>query len=332
MADAVETMAYAHEVPWHGFGFHVSDKLTPKEMLKAAKIDWTVSKRPTFFQNGKGVYVPIKEDFALVRDSDDKRLSTVGSVYKPVQNAEAMEFFAKFVKAGHMTMETAGSLWGGRYVWGLAKIGKEFNLGGKTKDQVQGHLLMASPHVRGKAMLMQFTAIRVVCWNTLQFALGSDLRGGVGAFRMWHSQKFDDAMKERAEKTLGLTQHQMDEFQEAATLLTKAKVKAEAVEEFFCEVLRVDPKKKAAKKKKEDGEKEPKESRLLTRFREALVSAPGAELPTALGTMWGALNAVTYVVDHAEGRERSTALRSAWLGTRANLKRRAFDLAIKRAK
>jgi hypothetical protein len=63
-----------------------------------------------------------------------------------------------------------------------------------------------------------------------------------------------------------------------------------------------------------------------------LVNAPGAELPTALGTMWGALNAVTYVVDHAEGRERSTALRSAWLGTRANLKRRAFDLAIKRAK
>jgi phage/plasmid-like protein (TIGR03299 family) len=331
VVDAVETMAWTNQVPWHGLGFQVADNLTPKQMMKAAKIDWTVSKRPMFFQNEKGVYVPVKEEFALVRDTDETRLSTVGQVYKPVQNEEAIEFFSKFVKAGHMKMETAGALWNGRYVWGLAKISKDFNLGGKTHDKVSGYLLMASPHVRGKAMVIQFTPIRVVCWNTLNFALGSDLKGHGGAFRMWHSQKFDDDMKAQAEQALGLATKQMDTFQEAAVLLAKAKAKPEAVEEFFADVLRWNPKKKAAAKKAK-AEKEAKEPRKLEQFRQALVHSPGAQLNTAAGTWWGALNAVTYTVDHNEGRERSTALRSAWLGTAAGMKRRALDLALDRAK
>ena len=46
MAHKVETMAYAGEVPWHGLGTKVEDNLTPAEMMKAAGLDWTVSKRP----------------------------------------------------------------------------------------------------------------------------------------------------------------------------------------------------------------------------------------------------------------------------------------------
>ena len=39
MADAVETMAYAGEVPWHGLGVKVDDTLTPQEMVVAAGLD-----------------------------------------------------------------------------------------------------------------------------------------------------------------------------------------------------------------------------------------------------------------------------------------------------
>ena len=48
MAHAVETMAYAGETPWHGLGVQVEDNLTPQEMLVAAGLDWTVSKRHLF--------------------------------------------------------------------------------------------------------------------------------------------------------------------------------------------------------------------------------------------------------------------------------------------
>lgn len=324
MTAAVETMAYANEVPWHGLGNKVTNKMSPEEMAKAAGITWTVSKRPMQFLGAdQKTWMPSKEDFALVRDSDDRQLSTVGQTWKPVQNLEALDFFTKFAKAGHMTMETAGSLWNGRYIWGLARIGKDFSLGGKTSDEVRGYLLLASPHVRGKAMLMQFTAIRVVCWNTFCMAIGSNMKGDGTGFRVPHSMKFDDACKAQAETALGLTTKQMDEFKDAATLLSKKKMKPDQVEEFFCEVLRFDP-----KEAKKNEEREPQK---LSKFRAALVHAPGQQLPTALGTVWGAFNAVTYVIDHETGRERETALKNAWLGNTANIKRRAFELAVKAA-
>jgi phage/plasmid-like protein (TIGR03299 family) len=325
MTAAVETLAYAGEVPWHGLGVPVTNDLTPKQMLKAAKLDWTVSKRPMFFKDKAGKPVESSTDFALVRDSDDYQLSSVGEGWKPVQNEAAFDFFTKFVKDGKMTMETAGSLWNGRYVWALARTGKDFAVGNKH-DEVRSYLLLMSPHVHGKALIKQFTPIRVVCWNTLNFALGERLRGNDSAFRMTHAQKYDEQTKSQAEQALGLVVAQSKEFQEASALLAKKRVKEDKVESYFCEVLQWDPK----KAEKKDGEESERTPRMLPKFRAALTHAPGAQLPSALGTMWGALNAVTHVVDHETGHgDRSTALKNAWLGHTAGIKRRAFDLAVK---
>jgi len=325
MSHMVETMAYAGETPWHGLGFKVSDKLSPAQMLKAAKLDWEVEKRKLLYLNGeKTIEVPGK--YSLTRKSDGSHLSIVGSTYKPVQNAEAMDFFKRFTDAGKMTMETAGSLWHGRYMWALARIKADFDVG--KSDPVQSYLLLCSPHVHGKAMLIQTTAIRVVCWNTLTFAIGANLRGNGSGFRIPHSQDFG-VMKEVAAKALGLVTQDMEQFRDAAKHLSKKKVSEEKAEEYFCEVLHYDPKKKTKGKVEKEAEREPQ---MLPKFRRALNNAPGAALGTAKGTMWGALNAITYVIDHETGRERHTALRNAWLGHTAAIKRRALHVALERAK
>lgn len=320
MTAAVETMAYKGEVPWHGLGNKVTNNMSPKQMLKVAGLDWTVSKQSLTMPNGKQV----PNQFALWRDTDKQFLSIVGKVYKPVQNEEALDFFKKFIKAGHMEMETAGSLWNGRFIWGLARIGSDFKLG--KEDEVRGYLLVMQPHIRGRAMVFQFTPIRVVCWNTLTFALGSNLHGGQGAFRMPHSMKFDDKVKKAAEEALGLSTEQQQEFKEAATLLSKKRAKPADVEDYFCEILKFDP--KEADKKKDGEIKVP---RILPKFQAALTYAPGQQLNTAKGTWWGAYNAVSYVFDHQVGKERSTALRNAWIGKGAKMKRRALDLALDKA-
>jgi phage/plasmid-like protein (TIGR03299 family) len=302
-------------------------------MLKAAGLDWTVAKRELFYApaDGGNASIKVPGKYGLVRATDNRLLTIVGSTYKPVQNDEAMDFFKKFVTAGKMSMETAGSLHGGQYIWALARLGSDFKLG--KGDEVRGYLLLSQPHVFGKAMVIQFTPIRVVCWNTLTFALGGDLKGKPGSFRMPHSIAFNDVVKQKAEIALGLATEQMDEFKQAAQLLSKKKADPKDVEEFFCEVLKFDPKvadkKKTRSKKKADAVIEP---RMLPRLRAALTHAPGSQLPTAIGTWWGAANAVTYVVDHELGRDQSAALRTAWLGAKAGLKRRAIKLAIDRAK
>lgn len=336
MVAAVETMAWKGETPWHGLGFEVKQNMTPTQMVKAAQIDWTVSKRPLSFK-GKtnGTMTELPADFALVRDSDEQCLDIVGSVYRPVQNEDAFDFFKQFTDAGKMTMETAGSLWGGKYVWGLARIGKDFKVGGaKSKDDVRTYLLLTNAHQHGKANAIAFTPIRVVCWNTLTMALGSNLKGkpGQSVFRMPHVRDFDESVKNAAKISLGMAIEQAEEFKEAANHLAKFKINPKDTDEYFFEVLKYDPK-KAEKdgKTKKDGEV--KVPRMLPKFQAALTHAPGQEMPSALGTLWGAFNAVTYAIDHeASSRGDDTKLKNIWLGNLASVKNRALDLALARAK
>lgn len=325
MPEAVGTPIRTFEIPWEGLGHEVSNKLTPAQLLKAAHLNWPVEKRQlTYFgKEGKPIIYPGK--FGLVRGTDDRPLSIVGATYKPVQNEAAMDFFRKFVIAGHMKMEILGQLHGGQYIWMLARIGLDFKLA--NGDEVRGFLLLCQPHVFGKALVIMFTPIRMVCLNMLTYTLGG--RG----FRMPHSMEFTEGVRATAEQALGLAKQQMASFKEAAMLLSKKKAKASEVDAFFCDVLKFDP--KVAEKKKARTKSEAQEiiePRMLPKLRMALDKAPGAGLSSAKGTWWGALNAVSFVVDHELGRDQSASLRTAWLGAKAGLKRRAMTLALERAK
>ena len=57
---------------------------------------------------------------------------------------------------------------------------------------------------------------------------------------------------------------------------------------------------------------------------------PGQPLDTTKNTLWGALNAVTYFVDHVRNSS-SDRLDSAWFGTGNQLKEKAWDTALQRA-
>jgi hypothetical protein len=88
-------MAFVGETPWHGLGKRVPNDVSPQQMLKAANLDWTVSKKQLFF-NTDGGPVPTTAQ-ALVRSTDNKVLTVVSDNWNPVQNLEAFEFFNDFV-------------------------------------------------------------------------------------------------------------------------------------------------------------------------------------------------------------------------------------------
>lgn len=314
-------MAYKGEVPWHGLGVEVKATMTPKQMLKVAGLDWTVSKQTMHLKDG----TVVKDTFALCRDKDNRVLSVVGSKYKPVQNEEALDFFSRFTKAGKMEMETAGSLMDGQHIWGLARIKADFNVG--KGDAVHSYLLLHQPHVFGRAMQIRFTPIRVVCWNTLSWALSERIASGESSFRMAHSIAFTTEVKEKAQAVFSVALKQVEEFKEASSYLASVKAAEATVKKYFGAILEYDP--ETAKKKKDGEAREPM---LLPMFQAALEHAPGANLNTAKGTWWGALNAVTYVIDHEIGRGQDTALKTAWFGNKAHVKNEALKVAVEYAK
>jgi len=318
MAALIDTMAYSGEVPWHGLGRQISPDLTPEEMLVAAGLDWKVRMVPLSVEfNGK--YENLDYTYALQRMDNGRVLSVTSDKYKPVQNDDAMDFFCRFTKDGNMKMETAGSLDNGKFIWALAKIDASFKLPGR--DEMLAYLLLMQPHKLGHAMVIDFTGIRVVCWNTLNMALGSSLRGSARAFRMPHLQVFDKEMKEKAAIALGLATTQFSQLQEAAEMLSKVRIANDnELQAYFDQVEGFD-----RKYAEEHGDDEP---RIMAKYRYAYDAGPGSNMQSASGTYWGALNSVTYVVDHHSGRMDDTRLKGAWLGAGAVRKRKALETAI----
>lgn len=322
MTDAVETMAWKGETPWHGLGVKFEGNLTPKQMLKKAKLDWTVSLRKMHAEAPAGV-VDVKEFFALVRDSDNSVLDVVGSRWKPTQNEEAFEFFHEFVQAGDADMETAGSLRGGRMIWGLANLKRSFKL--KGNDEVKGYLLVALPHEQGKSIRALLTQVRVVCWNTLTHAL----REGAGeGFRMSHRRVFDTFQQEVAKRTLGIAREDFDKQAEVAQKLASTTLTRSDSVRFLAEVI--DPS-LLRENDLEDLIGSGKVPKALQHCALALDKAPGSQLVSAKGTLWGAVNAVTFAVDHLFGKGQDQRLTKAWFSTGATLKNDAVKLALKKS-
>jgi phage/plasmid-like protein (TIGR03299 family) len=281
-------------------------------MLKAAKIDWTVEKAPLFTDPDNAV----EGFYGLQRSSDGKVLDVVGSRYTPIQNADAFEFFTEFVEAGKATMETAGSLRGGRYVWGLANLNASFTL--KGGDRVNGYLLVASPHEQGKSMVVKFTPIRVVCNNTLTLALRRDLKGGTSEYRVHHRKVFDRNAVEIAKQALGIARDQMGQFEEVARKLKSMSMRREDHIDALASVFQPDVAPDALVKD---------ETKLAPRMRDimrALTEAPGADPNTA----WGTLNAVTYWADHMASRTSDKRLTNAWFGRTANQKEEVLKVLL----
>ena len=342
MAHMVETMAYAGEVPWHGLGVQVEDNLTPDEMLVAAGLDWTVSKRHMFthttpqYNESDPEFMPVDGFHVLVRDNDQKAFGPCGPDFIPTQNRDAFTFFKKFTDAGDMKMETAGSLKEGKQVWGLAKINDGFVLPGD--DKVEGYMLVAVSHQWGKSNEIRFTPIRVVCNNTLSLAMSQE--GQRGVFKMPHIRAFDEEIISSAELALGLASNKMGEYKEQAEFLTTKKYKKDDVVTFIADLLQPNLLTEQIKLEHEsDVRKIAKRQTMVDEFKktpsmvyEALEQQPGADMLSSKGTWWGAYNAVTFVVDHKWGYDRDSAVHNAWFGSRSKLKERALDKAIEYAK
>lgn len=294
MPAAVDTMAYVGEVPWHGLGTDVGKSITVPQMLKKAGIDWTVSRRTMYMSNGK----EIPGFAALTRDSDERVLDIVGSRYSPIQNEQIFQFFVDFVKAGKAHMETAGSLQGGRFVWGLANLDASFEV--SKGDKLGGYLLAVAPHLQGKSALYKTTAVRVVCKNTLAMAL----RDGRNSFRIHHRSEFSEVSIEEAKEALGLARDQLSDFTADAKKLRKFKISDD-------EALRILVKNFQSEDVDSVMEDIDFNANIKVRLiANAYQTAPGAEP----GNLWGLLNGFTYYKDHMASRTSDKRMTNAWLG------------------
>jgi hypothetical protein len=100
-------------------------------------------------------------------------LGIVSDEYEVVDHRDAFRFLDALI-GSDLHFETAGSLWGGRRVWCLARLPEYIELGG---DPSATYLYVANSHDGSMAVTAAATPIRIVCANTLGTALRQAERG-----------------------------------------------------------------------------------------------------------------------------------------------------------
>jgi phage/plasmid-like protein (TIGR03299 family) len=313
-------IAYKGEEPWHGLGFRVDENATGEQMLVTAGLNWSVQRRALAMRNAQGEDLLTKQLTnyrAIVRSDTDDVFQIATDSYHVVQNAEIIDVFREYCEAGHARMETVGGLKNGAIVWALARLNGGSTTSINGDDELRGYLLMTTSHDGSVRTIGKATQVRVVCWNTLSAAL----KGGQ-AFAMKHSKKWSPEMKEQARRQMGMAMEQIQVVNDAAVALSNVSINHSDWLDFMTKLMGADevlnPKTAELTRTAED-------------IRLATLTSPGSNLKSAKGTLWGAVNGVSYWTDHERGRTADSRLASAWFGDSDLLKRSAVNVALEMA-
>lgn len=166
--------------PWHREGTLLTEAPSLDEALRAAGLDFEVEVRPLYAQVHQypGVpniygYRPAGNACATVRTDRETVLGIVSERYRALQNRDAFGVLEPLLDAGLASLETGGSLCGGRDVWMLVRFNVDSPLVREVfADELVPFGLVSNNHAGQRKVVVQETPVRVVCANTLGIALG----------------------------------------------------------------------------------------------------------------------------------------------------------------
>jgi phage/plasmid-like protein (TIGR03299 family) len=314
----VQTMAYYGEVPWHKLGTPVPKGVTAEEMIRAAGLDWKVELRQARGArpiNKKGEF----SRYEVVRvprpqtQETEILLGVVSRRYKTLQNSEAFEFFNSIVGDSKAFFETAGVLGEGERIWVMAKMPDAMEI--VRGDECNKYLLLSNTHSGEGSVVVKFTAVRVVCQNTLMMAM----KDGQKAYRVRHSQMMQFRLQELSE-FLAITQEVFLEAEKIFKRFAQIQMADGRLNQYLEAVF---PRTDAQKRKGEQPQR-------WTFLREIFESRPDLQTPAVRGTLWGAYNAVTRFEDYKQPKyeeQPEQRLERTWFGGGADIKLRALEKA-----
>lgn len=186
-ATGAAAMFSVKETPWHREGFVLDEPPTYETAKHLGGWDFEVAAVPVYVEalDGSGAMVKAQSGRAIIRtDRPAMELDRVFAVrsdqYVPLQNDDAFSALIPLIDSGVATIETGGTLRGGRDVWMMVKFAIDSPVVREVfADEVIPFGLITNNHSGEARAEVAETAIRVVCANTLGFAR-SGLRYGKG--------------------------------------------------------------------------------------------------------------------------------------------------------
>jgi len=160
-----------------------------------------------------------------------------------------------------------------------------------------------------------FTAVRVVCQNTLMMAM----EDGQKAYRVRHSKMMQFRLEELSE-FLAITQEVFQRAEAMFKQLAQIQLADGRLNQYLEAVF---PRTEAQKRKGEYPQR-------WAFLREIFEKQPDLQLPGVQGTLWAAYNAITRFEDYKQPQQEEQPeqrLDRTWFGGGADIKLRALEKA-----
>ena len=294
--NGVASFASFREPAWHGLGTVFTEEKTTAEMLAAANLNnWNVRlvdvEIPNTLTSDKAYQYVVRTNPTDNTQTDV--LGVVGERYHVLQNEDLFSFGDNILDGGGR-WETAGSIRGGRVVFGSLALERETVLDPNgVADKVKTYLLINTSHDGSIAIQASITPVRVVCANTLNLALGGKKkRNGIKqSFKIRHTQTANGKVQ-IAREALGLANAYMDEFD----IMAKAMIEKQITAQQFNDIV-------LAAYPKPDEVKKGATTKWINKVDTLNDIYTGEFNGMIAGTAWGAFNALTERLDwHRAGR------------------------------
>jgi phage/plasmid-like protein (TIGR03299 family) len=288
---------------------------TAAEIAKAKGLDFSVSKQQLFDAD----MTPVTSVFGLKRN--DRKACfpgvSVGSRYNFMQIAERFSVLDSIVDSGKGAhYHNAGTFKDGLISWMSISLPGLCRIGGT--DEVRSYLICWDFLGGSGTMGFGLTDVAISCMNTLMWAKKTALH----KVTIRHTTNIA-ARAQEANDVLKLVNLETERLHKLCDRLAEVKLKPADLEKYG---------KSLGYKPDSDLASERDEWR---QYLMAFESAPGQNDPARKRTLWGAVNAVTYLEDHGtaykardgrSGEERKA--HSTLLGAGAERKELAFDAAL----
>ena len=258
----------ARQRAWHGLGEVVNEPMFVADALKLCRADYEVKLQPIVALNDEiidamnnGGFINasmlrdlmVEKSMATVRTDLNKSLGLVSDKYGIVQNSDAFKFVDMLCsgldadRSEKPTIEACGILGNGERVFITCKMTKDIILNPRTDDRIETYMVFTTSHDGTGSVRCMVTNIRVVCQNTLNWAMQNN--SGRISFR--HSSKVMDRLdllnKENAEfayKTLGLWKEYEEVFKDSLEHLRNVKLAEKDLDRILAEIALADDAKK----------------------------------------------------------------------------------------
>jgi phage/plasmid-like protein (TIGR03299 family) len=267
---------------WHAIGKSVQECKDMEAVLKASGLDYTVEKRPVFFEDENMVTLrnhAIPNRFVTVRTSDNHPYDVVSDKFEIIQNRDAFDFVNYMGE--DLQFEKAGETQSGM-VYIIGKLPEVDILG----DKFTPHVIFRNGFNGKVKITAAISPLRLVCQNQFNFAF----KNAANAITIRHVRNAEAKLQE-ARDTLKMCADYMSQLNLMAEHFATMKITGDRMERVVKYLFPIP----------EGVEINPFKRKNLEDQRAAFLKAHEQEDNRNFkGTAWGLINAYTDFITHKE--------------------------------